>query len=129
MEVISTELGRLAVIARAPTPGGDMIEFRHYVENRSSWAAAIVSLKSPDTKTFAQYPDPAINVVRAERGAQPIYSFRVVKIGRGVDSPNNGDEASGRLSPRLHWRRGHLRRIDQDHIVPIPPMLVGSAVK
>lgn len=70
-----------------------------------------------------------LNKARARAGKSPISDHRVVIIG--------GVSASGRIvgpgltraSPRMHWRRGHVRILAPDRKIKIPPCLVGDRAR
>lgn len=94
--------------------------------------AAIVILNSNCAEQIAITPDPKKNRQRERGGKLPLFEHTVVEI-RGYQLDHKGAPA-GRThrSPRMHWRRGHLRRFRNQageiyRVTPIAPMLVGSA--
>jgi hypothetical protein len=92
-------------------------------------AAAV--LMSSQCATKHNLPAPiALNKKRAAVGKVPIYSHTVVEI-RGFRIGKNGDVVGTHRSPRMHWRRGHLRRYRDPEgnvlrTIAIAPVLVGK---
>lgn len=93
--------------------------------------AAMVILNSRSAAKTEITPPPRLNRRREKGNAPPLFSHTVVEI-RGVVLGKHG-EVTGRThrSPRMHWRRGHLRHFrnaegEVYRITPIAPMLVGS---
>jgi hypothetical protein len=67
-----------------------------------------------------------LNAQREKKGRLPIYEIRTVKIIVAGKTYSSGGAASDRVSPRLHWRRGHLRTLPSGALTVIPPCLVGD---
>jgi hypothetical protein len=66
-----------------------------------------------------------INKKRIARGEEPINTYVVVTINTDrvrQDTARLGTHAS----PRLHWRRGHKRRLPDGHTTWVRPCLVGT---
>ena len=86
----------------------------------------MLNSKSTETKTVEA--STALNKKRVRDGKTPTFEHRVVTI-----VPNRfryeHHAASGeqRMSPRLHWRRSHLRNLSDGRKIVIPRMLVGRA--
>jgi hypothetical protein len=85
-------------------------------------------INSRSTEVTRESPPPQLNKARDKRGVTPLFDHRVVRIVpqrflRGA--PGGGTHAS----PRLHWRRSHIRTLyrgtpDERRIL-IPRCLVG----
>lgn len=93
--------------------------------------AALVILNSRSAEKTEIHPSAQINRQRERGAAPPLFSHTVVEI-RGIVLGRSG-EITGRThrSPRMHWRRGHLRHFrnaegEVYRITPIAPMLIGS---
>lgn len=66
-----------------------------------------------------------INRARARRGKLPLVEVRDLVVTR---NRNNSSSLGGsHQSPRLHWRRGHARRMASGRVVRVAPCLVGDA--
>lgn len=61
----------------------------------------------------------------ASPSAPPMVSYRRLTIRHSAGSHEAGKGSHS--PPRLHWRRGHLRRLRTGAVVPVSPCLVGSA--
>lgn len=72
-------------------------------------------------------PDPALAARRIKEGRPPWVSYTSLSLPllSGTVTPR-GPLTGGRASPRLHWRRGHIRRVN-DKLVAVSPTLVGSS--
>lgn len=67
-----------------------------------------------------------LNKKREQKKLAPIFSYRLLTI-----NPQDVVEAQGvargtHASPRLHWRRGHIRKLGEDRHTIVRPCLVGS---
>ena len=81
-------------------------------------------INSKSTQTTVSEPPEKLNKARARRGKAPMLSVRYVDV-PAIESTARGTGGT-HASPRLHWRRGHMRRL-ADRLVPVSPCLVGSA--
>lgn len=54
----------------------------------------------------------ALNKKRAARGKQPFFSYKVLQIAEEKHHTTNGAGGGTHASPRMHLRRGHLRRLE-----------------
>lgn len=73
-------------------------------------------------------PPPALNKKRASKGLAPLPEHRVVRI--VPERFTYEHDAAGKRthrSPRLHWRRSHLRHYADGKVIVIARMLVGRA--
>lgn len=95
--------------------------------------AAIVILNSACAERSVVTPDPKKNRQRERGGKLPLFEHTVVEI-RGYQLNEKGTPTGKtHRSPRMHWRRGHLRRLRNQageiyRVTPIAPMLIGNAV-
>ena len=70
-----------------------------------------------------------LNKSRLARGREPTYSHHIVRCVGDNGTPLSALRAVGQLrnSPRLHWRRGHVRTMRRSgKEICIPPCLVGD---
>lgn len=72
-----------------------------------------------------------INEKRRKKGLPPLFDYRVLTVTGEVSVAGPADGAGGHASPRLHWRRGHIRRLatgtDTPRMVWVRAAVVGSA--
>lgn len=74
------------------------------------------------------FPTPdRLNKRRLQKKKPPIGERRVITVKSNIMAAhhNVGDLKSGRKSPIMHWRRGHIRRLG-NRIVPIAPMIINA---
>jgi hypothetical protein len=84
-------------------------------------------LNCSNVDTMDNEPSAALNKKRARNGKVPIYSYKTLHIRPNAplgDSREYG--IVGRNSPRVHLRRGHIRRIGEDKTIWIQSCVVGS---
>jgi hypothetical protein len=87
-------------------------------------ALAALSSKGPEIRTL---PAPAkLNKQRAKKGRPPIFEYRIVEIPAWAKAKAEGLGGT-HASPRLHWRRGHERRLGEDRKTFVHACLVGVA--
>jgi hypothetical protein len=67
-----------------------------------------------------------LNAKRQAKGGPPIFGYRWITIDpTQIKLPGYSADGS-HASPRLHWRRGHIRRLGDGRIVMVRPCLVGD---
>lgn len=95
-------------------------------------AACVIATSRCALRHEIPAPD-KLNKARIAKGRVPIYSHTIIEIKafKAVD-PETGETILERRSPRMHWRRGHLRHLRNPDgsdrmVIPIAPMLVGNA--
>lgn len=65
----------------------------------------------------------ALNRKRQEKGKQPFFSYKVLQLSDARRESRTGDGGSRHASPRLHLRRGHLRRLASKVVWGRPSMV------
>ena len=85
-------------------------------------------LNSRTTETMKVKVDAKLNKARVKRGVIPLKDHTVVTIVPTRYIQIHSGEGSGdkRRSPRLHWRRSHIRVYENGRKVAIPRFLVGK---
>lgn len=89
---------------------------------------ALVALLHADGVSMRTSPAPMrLNKVRAAKGKVAIgpLSQVFVNVGKRQVAPS-GVTVGSHASPRMHWRRGHVRRLQDGKITNVRPCLVGS---
>ena len=75
-----------------------------------------------------EVPPPAkLQKKRQKNGREPLYTYHVLQLSQqpvGAPGVGLGYERSG---PRVHWRRGHLRRLQSGQVIWVRPAIVGNA--
>lgn len=92
---------------------------------------AVAMLMSRDTETDLVSPSPRLNRDRAAKGRQTISERRVVRVRMERRAAHRqqieDDKRLGRSSPRIHWRRGHFRRLHSGSVIPVAPSIVNAS--
>lgn len=92
--------------------------------------ASFASLLAKETKLIEKHPPSGLAAHRAKKGKVPFFSHHVVTIDpeRIVYEGGDGSQPGGpkRTSPRLHWRRGHVRTLSSGKKIGIPPSIIGA---
>ena len=86
-----------------------------------------IALQSKDTATDSVEAPAKLNSRRAKRGRPPIFEHRVVRVAPSRSGGPATAVYGDRRSPRLHWRRGHVRTLFSGCKVPVSACLVGSS--
>lgn len=96
------------------------------VINFTMGATALLMSKEVTTDVVPA-PD-RLNRQRDAKGRLPIRERRVIRIRPEYKAAHakSAESYSGRSSPRMHWRRGHFRRVREDLVIPIAPMLINA---
>lgn len=76
--------------------------------------------------TTAEVPAPAaLNKKRREKGKQPFFSYKVLQLTEDRKSSGQSGAKGQHNSPRMHLRRGHLRRLE-NKVVWVRPAMVNA---
>lgn len=84
-------------------------------------------LNSKSSEVTTSPAPKALNAARTKRGHTPLADHRIVTIVPKNYSHVKGADGIDRRSPRLHWRRSHLRKLPTGKSIVIARMLVGKA--
>jgi len=84
-----------------------------------------VALQSKDTATERIEAPTRLNGRRAKRGKPPLFEHRIVRVAPDLSDVLVSGSPRTRRSPRLHWRRGHVRTLHSGGKVSVSPCLVG----
>jgi len=58
----------------------------------------------------------------------PPFEYKIAKINIDTIYKNDGNASySEKRSPRMHWRRGHIRKLNTGVLIPVSPCVVGCA--
>lgn len=89
--------------------------------------AALLGLLNARGVTLVDQPAPEkLNKARARKGLHPISASKKVLIRVGDRRVSVSGHSGSHASPRMHWRRGHVRRLESGKIVKVRPHLVGN---
>jgi len=102
-----------------------------YCETASEHAGVVISwlaaLRCTNIESIDNPPPVALNKKRLKQGKQPLFTYKTLHISQQRRSTGGrAGEDSGRNTPRLHFRRGHVRRIDAQRLTWVQPCMVGE---
>lgn len=76
----------------------------------SSMLAGLAVLNCSNIVTRRHDPDPKLQKARAKRGKQPLFSYHTLEIDPQASREAGVDQGGTHASPRVHLRRGHIRK-------------------
>ncbi len=91
--------------------------------------SVIAALNCTNVRSVDHEPHLAINKKRQKVGKPPIFTYKTLHILAGARSGihnKRDDNDEAKRSPRLHFRRGHIRRISGDRMTLVQPCMVGD---
>lgn len=86
---------------------------------------AIMNCQNVDTMKI-EAPE-KLNRKRLSSGKLPFYEYHILMINPLTSRINKADLGGTHASPRLHLRRGHIRRLSQERVVWVNASVVGNA--
>jgi len=107
--------------------GGNEEAWKIHDQKRTDMLLGFVGLLRTDGLSAKAYiPDPKLQTSRIKSGKQPLYEHTEIFIARATDTLHESSRTSVYTPKRLHWRRGHVRRIKKGNLVAVRPCLVGD---
>lgn len=91
-----------------------------------SWLAA---LRCVNVQSIDNQPPEALNRKRLRQGKVPMFTYKTLHVAQKRAGCGRGEEDSGRTPPRLHFRRGHVRRLDSERLTWVQPCMVGDKAR
>lgn len=92
-----------------------------------SFLSLTMMLSAHGVEQIVAPPPHKLNKARARAGKPPIGEIREIIIRQGKKTYSvSGQESGLHASRRLHWRRGHLRKLPSGKVTNVRPCLVGS---
>jgi hypothetical protein len=111
-------------------------QYEGYEQNKNDMVSAmkivertLVALSCNNVQSVDNDPPAALNKKRTKKGKLPLFTYKTLHIiqksgsGRHLQSDDADD---GRRSPRLHFRRGHVRKIGEGHLTWVQQCMVGD---
>lgn len=87
---------------------------------------ALVCMETKHVRITDESASEKLNKVRERRGACPISGHKIVTIDTSSAIVEISDRGGTHASPRLHWRRGHVRHLTGGTKTKVKPCLVGD---
>ncbi|WP_425401239.1 hypothetical protein [Algiphilus sp.] len=88
-------------------------------------ACALEVFSCSNVEQIEHEPPKKINETRIRKGKTPFFSWRTLHI-TGEESAGESKTVGGHASPRLHFRRGHIRRLSNGKRTWVRSCLVGD---
>jgi hypothetical protein len=86
----------------------------------------VAMLMSKDVEVTVSPKPTKLNAAREKKGKVPIGESRIIKIRAEARVRYEGSGDGTHASPRMHWRRGHFRKLASGNIIPVAPSLVNA---
>lgn len=103
-------------------------DFVEASEKVISWVMGATALLMSKEVATDNIPAPEkLNQIRDKKGKAPIGERYIVRIRPEARQSQREASEAFRSSPRMHWRRGHFRRLKEDIVIPIAPTIVNAA--
>lgn len=98
------------------------------IKSMHTMAAAVEVFSCCNVTTIENQPPKFINAKRVAKGKVPFFSYRTLHITLDASEPKDGKGCGTHAGPRLHLRRGHIRRL-ADRRVWVRSSIVGDKSK
>lgn len=130
----TTEGYPLTMGTGAPTDG--RIRVPQIYKDRKGWmelaaaagnyclAGTVMMMSRSVNRRHVVVPD-KLQAARRRSGKEELFSFSLIEVPAKTRARTNNGNGS-HASPRLHWRRGHYRKLALGKLVPVSPCLVGN---
>lgn len=92
----------------------------------SLFATFLIALNCSNVETISHAPPEKLNKKRISAGKTPLVVFKTLHIKPSASAIERAANGEGRTGPRLHFRRGHIRRLGEDRAIWVQPCMVGS---
>jgi hypothetical protein len=97
---------------------------RAFIINAKLFAQTLTCMETRHARQTIEIPSERLNKARSSRGSQPLFEHKIVTIDLTTVDKSNG--TGTHASPRLHWRRGHIRTLASGVRTKVKPCLVGD---
>lgn len=127
--LIAKEVPSGVVLANGSDGYDDLAPHHRWAIERITMVAMAIEVFSCSNVIQVDNPPPKyINAKRKARGKVPFFSYRTIHITGETEEKKTGSGGS-HSSPRLHFRRGHIRRIGDGKRIWVRGCLVGDKSK
>ncbi|MCP4127325.1 MAG: hypothetical protein GY753_09715 [Gammaproteobacteria bacterium] len=90
---------------------------------------AIEVLNCSNVKTIDSQEKKFINKKRKAKGKLPLFTYKTLHIDTGEREEQKGPSKGAHASPRVHLRRGHIRKLAAGKTTWVQPCVVGDKSK
>ncbi|MGK5033171.1 hypothetical protein [Janthinobacterium sp. MDT1-19] len=85
-----------------------------------------LTVNCENVKSTVVEPPAKLAKKRTKNNREPLYSYHVLNLPGDVEQGESGTRLGSRDGPRVHWRRGHLRRLSDSRIIWVRHALIGN---
>lgn len=129
LTLIAKEVPSGAVLANGREGYADLPDHHKWAIDRVTVVAMAIEVFSCSNVVQVENPPPKhINAKRKARGKVPFFSYRTIHISGETNKKQEGSGGT-HASPRLHFRRGHIRRMGDGRRIWVRDCLVGDKSK
>ena len=110
--------------------GPNDLELNHYnflMDVTGKVMRCLIAMEANGIKLEAVMPDHKLNKAREKRGKVLLHEYSIVKIDPEATKRAISEAGGSHASPRLHWRRGHVRHFQDGTKTLVRACLVGDA--
>lgn len=112
------------------TWANDMVELEDSMTDLIHKVIATLQVMNCSNIEYIDHESPQqLNKKRIHKNKPPIYSFKTLCIKKNKVASKNRNEENTHASPRLHLRRGHIRRCHSGINTWVQPCVVGDKTK
>lgn len=89
----------------------------------------LVALNCTNVRSVDNVQSAALNKKRQRAGKPPLFTYKTLHVlagDRSAPHSQRADDDEARTSPRLHFRRGHVRRVGDGRITWVQQCMVGN---
>lgn len=89
----------------------------------------LLALHCTNVRSVDNAPPDALNKKRQKAGKLPLFTYKTLHIISGERTgphSQSDDDEEARQGPRLHFRRGHIRRVSEGRITWVQQCMVGN---
>lgn len=104
-------------------------DIRPFIFILTEMAAAIEVFSCSNIETIEHKPSEALNKSRIKKKKIPFFSYHTLHIKNTVSKTDKTSSTTTHASPRLHLRRGHIRRLTNGSRIWVTQCLVGDKSK
>lgn len=86
-----------------------------------------LTINCQNVEALAFPPPDKVLKKRMKNGREPLYTYHVLQLRAASEGSRHlGEPGAERTSPRQHWRRGHLRRLQSGKVAWVRPAIIGG---
>lgn len=113
-------------VSRGDTEAGFMSIMSDTRDEAQALLQACAVLNCENVETADILPSPKLNKAREAKGKQPFFSYKYLVLAPERSASGRADGGGTHSSPRMHLRRGHLRRLE-NKTVWVRAAMVGTS--